>query len=153
MDKKIDANVSQKAGGISDHGKMIGINIEELNATLSYSQARPRPGSAPPMPPLVIGREDALADLKARLGIKRTGEPGGAVQVLTAIRGWPGVGKTTIAAQLAHDNEVTGKFPDGTLWVSLGPAPNLFSELATWGAHWEQTTFCEPKPLKKPWRN
>ncbi len=89
----------------------------------------PRPGSAPPLPSLVIGREDDLRNLKERLGL--TGE--NSLQVLTAIRGWPGIGKTTIAAVLAHDPDIATAFPDGVLWTSLGPRPNLFSELATWG--------------------
>ncbi len=58
----------------------------------------PKPGSAPPLPSLVIGREDDLRNLKLRLGL--TGET--SLQVLTAIRGWPGIGKTTIAAVLAQ---------------------------------------------------
>lgn len=91
----------------------------------------PKPGSAPPLPALVVGREDDLHNLKARLGI--TGEGPVSTQVLTAIRGWPGIGKTTIAAVLAHDAEIIAAFPDGVLWTSLGPNPSLFSELATWG--------------------
>ena len=92
-------------------------------------QVAPKPGSAPPLPSLVIGREDDLLNLKTRLGL--TGEA--SLQVLTAIRGWPGIGKTTIAAVLAHDPDIATAFPDGVLWTSLGPKPNLFSELATWG--------------------
>jgi hypothetical protein len=88
-----------------------------------------RPGSAPPLPSLVIGREDDLHNLKARLG--HTGQA--SLQVLTAIRGWPGIGKTTIAAVLAHDPDIAFAFPDGVLWTSLGQKPNLFSELAMWG--------------------
>ncbi|MFA5204959.1 MAG: NB-ARC domain-containing protein, partial [Lentisphaeria bacterium] len=93
--------------------------------------AAPQHGSAPTLPSLVIGREEALADLKARLGIPSG--PRASVQVLTAIRGWPGVGKTTVASALAHDPEIAAAFPDGVLWVSLGPKPNLLSELVTWG--------------------
>lgn len=93
----------------------------------------PKPGSAPPRPQLIIGREDALHDLKARLGVATGGQPAANLQILTAIRGWPGIGKTTIAAVLAHDPEVATAFPDGILWVSLGLTPNLLSELATWG--------------------
>jgi hypothetical protein len=85
-------------------------------------------GSAPPLPALVIGREDDLRNLKARL--LRTDQT--SPQILTAIRGWPGVGKTTIASVLAHDPDIASAFPDGILWTSLGPQPNLFSELTTW---------------------
>jgi hypothetical protein len=91
------------------------------------------PGSAPPLPALIIGREDALHDLKTRLGIAAAGQVTSPVQVLTAIRGWPGVGKTTIAAALAHEPDIAAAFPDGVLWISLGPTPNLLSDLATWG--------------------
>jgi hypothetical protein len=55
------------------------------------------------------------------------------VQILTAVRGWPGVGKTTIASAIAHDAEIVATFPDGVLWTSLGQKPDLFSELAAWG--------------------
>lgn len=104
------------------------------NATVNITQNLPvpRPGSAPPVPALVIGREEALTALKGRLGLP-AGQPDATVQVLTAIKGWPGVGKTTLAAALAHDPDVAQVFPDGILWTSLGPEPNLFSELATWG--------------------
>jgi len=92
-----------------------------------------RPGSAPPLPTLIIGREEALYDLKVRLGITVSGHMPAPMQVLTAVRGWPGVGKTTLAAALAHDPDVAIAFPDGVLWISLGPTPSLLSELATWG--------------------
>jgi hypothetical protein len=55
------------------------------------------------------------------------------IQILTAMRGLPGVGKTTIAAALAHDLDVQKTYPDGVLWASLGQKPELLSELATWG--------------------
>lgn len=91
----------------------------------------PGPGSAPPVPGLVIGRDEALGDLKERLGLSK--DRPGAMQVLTTVRGWPGVGKTTIATALAHDEEIIKAFPDGVLWVSLGQKPNVLSEMATWG--------------------
>lgn len=91
----------------------------------------PGPGSAPPVPGLVIGRDEALGDLKERLGLSK--DRPGAMQVLTTVRGWPGVGKTTIATALAHDEEIIKAFTDGVLWVSLGQKPNILSEMATWG--------------------
>ena len=54
------------------------------------------------------------------------------MQVLTAVHGWPGVGKTTVAAALAHDKDVRQAFPDGVLWASLGTSPNVITELAKW---------------------
>ncbi len=89
------------------------------------------PGSAPPLPSLIVGREEDLGNLKENLGI--TGKPKAAIQILTAIKGWPGVGKTTIASALAHDEDIKKAFPDGILWTSLGKEPNLLSEIAAWG--------------------
>jgi len=108
-----------------------GATIQNIQQTVYLSS--PQPGSAPPVPSLVIGREDAMRDLKTRLGVTTSGRTPTPMQILTAVRGWPGVGKTTIAAALAHDPEVADAFPDGVLWISLGPTPNLLSELATWG--------------------
>ena len=85
-------------------------------------------GNAPQLPSLVVGRDDALGDLKARLSARSTAH----VQNLTAVRGLPGVGKTTLAAALAHDAAIARAFPEGVLWVSLGQTPDLLSALATW---------------------
>jgi len=104
------------------------------NYVAAAAAGRIRPGSAPPLPALIIGREDALRELKTCLGVGPTGEEAlPQLQVLTAIRGWPGVGKTTVAAAIAHDPEIGALFPDGVLWTSLGPNPSLLSELAAWG--------------------
>lgn len=87
-------------------------------------------GNAPPLPKLMIGREDDVRQVKERLGI---GVPAAsAVHVLTAMRGWPGVGKTTLASALAYDPGIAMVFPDGVLWASVGQKPNLFAELAAW---------------------
>lgn len=91
-----------------------------------------RAGSVPPMPSLVIGREKDVRALKRKLGIG-TKKSGNLIQPLIAVRGWPGVGKTTLASVLAHDLEVAHKYSDGILWTSLGPNPNLLSSLAVWG--------------------
>jgi hypothetical protein len=90
-------------------------------------------GSAPPRPALLIGREIALKEIKSRLGIDSNNQSHSSLQVITAVRGWPGVGKTTFAAALAHDADVASAFPDGVLWTSLGRSPSIFSELTAWG--------------------
>ena len=118
----------------------LGVEIREL--LIEHGSARPspnearaalfKPGSAPPLPSLIIGREGALCELKTRLGIGTSSQSSATIQVLTAVRGWPGVGKTTIAAALAHDPEIAAVFPDGVLWASLGQKPNLISELSVW---------------------
>jgi hypothetical protein len=55
------------------------------------------------------------------------------MQVLTAMRGWPGVGKTTTAAALAHDPDLITLYSDGVLWTSLGIHPVILSKLGEWG--------------------
>jgi len=82
---------------------------------------------------MMIGRDSDLVKLKQRVGIGSDDQPAKSVNVLTAMRGWPGVGKTTLAAALAHDEEIAAHFPDGVLWASLGQKPDLFGELGKWG--------------------
>src|SRR6185436_9605381 len=92
-----------------------------------------RPGSAPPLPSLVVGREADIRILKERLIWPANKPHSTKIQVLTAIKGWPGVGKTTIATMLAYDQDIMEKYSDGILWVSLGTDPNILSSLASWG--------------------
>jgi nucleoside phosphorylase len=96
-------------------------------AALSMAVASP-----PSSPDIFLGRDEEMAELKRRLGILRE-EHSIPIQVLTAVRGWPGIGKTATATVLAHDADLLAAFPDGVLWTSLGPSPNLLTELATWG--------------------
>lgn len=108
------------------------LNIEASEPLpVSLHVSKSGPGSVPPLPSLIVGRDEDLSNLKENLGI--TGKPKTSIQILTAIKGWPGVGKTTIASALAHDPDIQKTFPDGVLWVSLGPEPNLLSEIAAWG--------------------
>lgn len=89
------------------------------------------PGIAPPLPGLmVVGREGSLADLKTLLQSKSTKHE----QVgPTVVRGWPGVGKTTLVGVLGRDPEILKAFPDGVLWTSLERKPELMTKLADWG--------------------
>lgn len=83
----------------------------------------------PPMPSLVVGREEVLRELKMRVGIPspETRRP------VTVIEGWPGVGKSTTISAFAHDPALKTSLPDGVLWTSLGETPNLLSKLMIWG--------------------
>jgi DNA-binding SARP family transcriptional activator len=85
------------------------------------------PGVLPARPPLMVGRDATLAVLRGRLG-----GDGAPARPLTVVHGWPGVGKSTLLAALAHDPAVARQFPDGVFWASLGEAPDLAAELGTW---------------------
>jgi DNA-binding SARP family transcriptional activator len=102
--------------------------IKDNSATAlpKVAASAPAYGVLPPLPSLVVGREQALQDLKERVGI------GGELRSATVVQGWPGVGKSTIVAALAHDPDIARTFPDGVLWTSLGEAPNLLAELMVW---------------------
>lgn len=80
----------------------------------------------PALPPLVVGREDTIKEIKTRLGID------GNRRANLVIQGLPGVGKSTIMATLAHDDDLNTAFPDGVLWTSLGETPDILSKLQSW---------------------
>jgi small GTP-binding protein len=85
----------------------------------------------PPFPDTVIGRRKELAELKAQL-LAISAEDTSAKSII-AIRGWPGVGKTTLAIMLAHDLDIQAKFPDGVFWLTLGSSPDLLAKLTELG--------------------
>ncbi|MCC7209959.1 MAG: hypothetical protein IT323_21835 [Anaerolineae bacterium] len=90
-------------------------------------RAAPAHSLLPARPRMVIGRKEALCQLTGRLLAAEPGQP-----PLTIIQGWPGIGKTTIAALLAHDAALNEHFTDGVLFASLGEHPNLYAELLKW---------------------
>jgi len=96
-----------------------------------HEKAPPVFGNMPPMPTLIVGRDETIKDLKTRIGIYN-GESNKQKAPLNVIQGWPGIGKSTITAMLAHDPDVHDYFVDGVLWTSLGQTPNIFSEMMSW---------------------
>ena len=75
-------------------------------------------------------RPEVTRDLKARLLPTGPTEPG--VLALCALQGMGGIGKSTLAAALAHDPEVQDRFPDGVLWATLGQQPDILPLLSGW---------------------
>ena len=101
---------------------------EDLDATVTAARLHD-PAIPPPFANTykLIGRDDLLQRLKQRLfDHKRV--------ALSALNGIPGVGKTSLALALVHDDEVIEHFRDGILWSGLGPEPNILSLLSHWGA-------------------
>ena len=50
-----------------------------------------------------------------------------------ALRGMGGIGKTTLVTAFAHLPAIQSQFPDGVLWVALGPTPLIRGLLDLWG--------------------
>ncbi len=138
-------NTTNIQGDMHIEGDFVG---RDKNVTIINQTDAPRISSLlPPLPSLIVGRDQALIELKMRLSALP--ESGASVQVITAMRGWPGVGKTTLAAWLAHDPEIQQTFPDGILWVSLGTTPNLLSELSAWGRALKSESLQNARDLKQ----
>lgn len=117
-----------------DAGESDTVRIELSPATYERIQEElypPPPGIAPPRPALsVIGRDESLKELKGLIGV---GPAASAAHTLTVVRGWPGVGKTTLVGVVGCDADVMKTFRDGVLWTSLNQKPELMSVLASWG--------------------
>ncbi|NJM40691.1 MAG: hypothetical protein HC853_07935 [Anaerolineae bacterium] len=84
--------------------------------------------TTPPLPSheCFVGRSDLIQHIKTQLS-HAEGE-----QRTLGLWGLPGSGKTTLLVQLANDPDIRQLFPDGILWGSLGPNPNLVSLAHSW---------------------
>jgi hypothetical protein len=85
---------------------------------------------APPLPAHFVERPEYSDDLKTRLLNGSSADS--RTLVITAIHGLGSVGKSTLAAALAHDAEVQCRFCDGILWATLGQQPDVLALLSGW---------------------
>jgi hypothetical protein len=94
-----------------------------------YGAATQQPTRVVLLPPFkpnlhpIVGRADLIADICTAL---REGQ-----RVLALVH-LPGVGKTTLAAQIAKNADLAALFPDGILWAHLGLNPDLRGQLRKW---------------------
>ena len=51
-----------------------------------------------------------------------------------ALRGMPGIGKSTLVSALAHECDIQRTFPDGVIWLEFGQTPSVAARLADVGA-------------------
>jgi hypothetical protein len=126
------------AGGASDILEAFSPGAGSMRLEISsslYQRVRdalyPTPrGIPPPLPGhfYFIGRDESLKEVKKLIGVG-----GSPAHTLTVVRGWPGVGKTTLVGVVGRDAEVSETFRDGVLWTSLDQKPELMSVLASWG--------------------
>lgn len=110
-----------------------GVGSAVTASGLTYHFTRPPVGvpfQAPPLPEPFVLRPDVLQPLKERL----LAQPGEAASPLAicAQHGLGGIGRSTLAAALAYDAEVQGRFKDGILWATLGRQPDVLSLLSGW---------------------
>lgn len=87
----------------------------------------------------LLGRAASLMQVKKRL-LQAENQP------FTAISGWPGIGKTSLAIALATDWQVRLRFHDGILWAPLGAQPHVLGQLTRWGTLLEVT----PNDVENP---
>ena len=114
---KVGGDLNQAGGSIyfgSTHVQGSG-PITINNIRLERRWTRPMP---PPLLRDVIRRERALAEV-SRLLQERGQLALSARTAATAVRGMPGIGKTTLARMLAL--ELEPRYPDGVIWQDLGP--------------------------------
>jgi hypothetical protein len=87
-------------------------DLERLRAARRYN--------IPSLPEHYIPREEYLAPLRRALLSDGAPAPG-----IVGILGMGGIGKSVLAAALAHDPQVQAAFPDGIVWLPIGRQPNL----------------------------
>ncbi len=105
--------------------------LNELALTtlgLSFNQlCYPPPFLVPDLPPHYVPRRVKLDELKQSLLGKEREIPE------VALHGMGGVGKTTLAIAVCHDESIEKAFPDGILWATLGPEGDVLGVQARWG--------------------
>ena len=79
------------------------------------AEIKPALTGLPPASPLFTGREHAAEALRDGL---RPGQPG-VVQLVSAVAGMAGVGKTELVLHTAHQVLADGWFPGGVLFVDM----------------------------------
>lgn len=103
--------------------------------------AEPAPlHNVPDLPPNFLHRNTDLAALKTKL-LAGSQQPVGITSITSApalqqaapppqrtgLHGMGGIGKTVLAAALAHDPAVRAAFPDGIFWLTISQTPDLLS--------------------------
>jgi tetratricopeptide (TPR) repeat protein len=119
---------------------------KEVYQRFLMSETGVLPAQPPPTPLIFSGRDRELAKLKARLiGDSESG--GYERENPVVLTGIPGVGKSALAAKAVADSDVKEAFPDGTLWISLGPSPAIVEELGALARRLGAADATQPQDL------
>ncbi|MEO0969839.1 MAG: NB-ARC domain-containing protein, partial [Cyanobacteria bacterium J06639_18] len=112
-----------------DQSKVTMVGQMQANTVIIVTAQRDgKPFQAPTLPSYNIDRPEITQKLQTRL-FNSSNNCG---LVLSAIHGLGGIGKTTLAIALAHDEEAKKIFADGVLWTILGKTPDLLGLLSNW---------------------
>ena len=106
---------------VADERVRGGIKQIDLPRDLAAHWQRPAPPIQPPEEVQnFVGREQQIEELVNRLTKpeSESTEPGRQL-VIVGIVGMTGVGKSSLARHIAHDNRIRQRFPDGVLWADL----------------------------------
>jgi hypothetical protein len=117
---------SDKGKGADWEGSLITLDLYQARSdTKKFVPVLFNRHDEPFIPRPILGRKDVMA------GIKQNLLAGGARVAITGhgqavgMQGMGGIGKTVLAAALAHDLEVRQAFPDGIYRLTLGQKPKL----------------------------
>jgi NB-ARC domain len=106
---------------------LLPLSVDDDTTDTSTSMSMPEPLAAMVSPPpqitdvpRFIGHEALLHELLRQLQLGRS----------LALVGLPGVGKTTLLGNLLQCSQIRERFPDGIIWVELGPTPDIPGHLS-----------------------
>jgi hypothetical protein len=88
------------------------------------------PFQAPPLPTHYVERSSEVKAVMEQLFDTSQQESG--VLVVSAVHGLAGIGKTALAAAIAHNPQTRSRFKDGVLWTVLGQEPDILPNLVEW---------------------
>lgn len=123
------------------------IEIEEIETTIQRLQSESHaPFLAPSKPPDHVGRAEINHYKRILLSSSNLNSS------RLVLQGMGGIGKTTLAIEIAHDEEIKEHFEDGILWANLGPDSTVENWLITWGDALGEDLRRYPSPATKATR-
>jgi hypothetical protein len=113
-------------------------NLDRLHDAVSRLADGRGPGAPsnlrvglPPLPAVIVGRDNETSALRRALLSHAEADVEHARGLMRVVRGWPGVGKSTIMATVLHDRDVRTVYAD-VLWATVTDAERVRSEAFHW---------------------